>query len=185
MEPAGVDGAADRALTLVIGGARSGKSGHAEGLARATGLHKIYVATATAWDDEMRERIAAHRRDRAQAHWQTVEEPLDLVGILARETSPARVALVDCLTLWLTNVMLGGHDVEAACRDLVDALPRLGGPTIFVANEVGWGIVPENALARRFRDAQGRLNQMMAVACGKVVLVVAGLPLVMKPSAGS
>ncbi len=128
----------------------------------------------------MRARIAVHRQDRADAGWQTIEEPLDLVGTLARETSAGRILLVDCLTLWLTNLLLGAHDLEAACQNLVDALPRLGAPAIFVSNEVGWGIVPENALARRFRDVQGRLNQMMAGTCGHVVLVAAGLPLVMK-----
>lgn len=170
--------------TLVIGGARSGKSRHSEGLAADTGLAKVYVATATAWDDEMRTRIAIHREDRAGAGWRTVEEPLDLVGTLAREATPDRVILVDCLTLWLTNVMLGDQDVEAASRHLVEVLPRLAGPAIFVSNEVGWGIVPENALARRFRDAQGRLNQTVAQACGRVILVAAGLPLVLKDRTG-
>ncbi len=166
--------------TLVIGGARSGKSRHAEGLAAATGLAKVYVATATAWDDEMRKRIAAHRGARADAGWLTVEEPLDLTETLGREAAPDRVLLVDCLTLWLTNVMLAERDVEAECGTLAKVLHGLAGPAIFVSNEVGWGIVPDNALARAFRDAQGRLNQRMAETCGRVVLVAAGLPLVLK-----
>ncbi|WP_237477316.1 bifunctional adenosylcobinamide kinase/adenosylcobinamide-phosphate guanylyltransferase [Lichenibacterium dinghuense] len=172
--------------TLVIGGARSGKSRHAEALALGTGLERVYLATATAWDDEMRERIALHREARAADGWRTVEEPLGLAEALSREAAPGRVVLVDCLTLWLTNVMLGAPPeaaraaVEAACAGLAAELPRLAGPAVFVSNEVGWGIVPDNRLARDFRDAQGRLNQRMAEACGRVVLVAAGLPLVLK-----
>ncbi|MGI3901305.1 MAG: bifunctional adenosylcobinamide kinase/adenosylcobinamide-phosphate guanylyltransferase [Janthinobacterium lividum] len=172
--------------TLVIGGARSGKSRHAEGLARASGLERIYLATATAWDDEMRDRIARHREARAADAWRTVEEPLALGEALRREAAPPRVLLVDCLTLWLTNVMLGAPPesardaVDAACADLVAAVPGFAGPVVFVSNEVGWGIVPDNRLARDFRDAQGLLNQRMAEACERVVLVAAGLPLVLK-----
>ena len=174
-------------LTLVIGGARSGKSRHAEALARGTGLDRIYLATATAWDDEMRARIAAHRDARAADGWRTIEEPLALAAVLEREAGPGRTVLVDCLTLWLTNVMLGGgapdraaEAVEPACRDLVAALPRLAGAVVLVSNEVGWGIVPDNRLARDFRDAQGRLNQRVAEVCDRVVLVTAGLPLSLK-----
>ena len=172
--------------TLVIGGARSGKSRHAEALARGTGLQRVYIATATAWDDEMRERIALHRDARAADGWRTVEEPLALADALRREASPGRVLLVDCLTLWLTNVMLGAAPeaakgaVEAACAGLAAAVPELPGSAVFVSNEVGWGIVPDNRLARDFRDAQGRLNQRMAEACSRVVLVAAGLPFALK-----
>ena len=172
--------------TLVIGGARSGKSRHAETLARDTGLDRVYLATATAWDAEMRERIALHRAGRASDGWRTVEEPLALADALRREASPGRVVLVDCLTLWLTNVMLGApaeaarEAVDAAASALVAMVRDLAGPAVFVSNEVGWGIVPDNRLARDFRDAQGRLNQRMAEACGRVVLVAAGLPLVLK-----
>ena len=169
--------------TLVLGGARSGKSRFAEGLAAETGLAGVYVATAIAFDDEMRDRIARHQADRAGATWSTVEEPLDLVGALRRESSAARILLVDCLTLWLTNVMLGGRDPDAESRALTAALPDLAGAVIFVSNEVGSGIVPENGLARAFRDAQGRLNQRLAAACDRVDLVVAGLPLGLKPKA--
>lgn len=171
---------------LVIGGARSGKSRHAEALARGTGLERVYLATATAWDDEMRERVAAHRAMRARDGWRTVEEPLALVEALRREAAPGRVLLVDCLTLWLSNVMLDASAdraraiTEAACADLAAAGPDLAGPAVFVSNEVGWGIVPDNRLARDFRDAQGRLNQRMAEVCGRVTLVAAGLPLVLK-----
>ncbi len=172
--------------TLVIGGARSGKSRHAEALARSTGLERVYIATATPFDDEMRDRIALHRAARAADGWCTAEEPLALVDALRREASATRVLLVDCLTLWLTNVMLGAPPaaardaVEAACGGLADAVPGLAGPAVFVSNEVGWGIVPDNRLARDFRDVQGRLNQRMADTCGRVVLVAAGLPLVLK-----
>ncbi len=172
--------------TLVIGGARSGKSRHAEALARASGLERVYLATATAWDDEMRDRIAQHRETRAFDGWRTVEEPLALTETLRREAAPARVVLVDCLTLWLTNVMLGASPesarsaVEAACAALAGVVPGLAGPAVFVSNEVGWGIVPDNRLGRDFRDVQGLLNQRMAEVCGRVVLVTAGLPLVLK-----
>jgi adenosylcobinamide kinase/adenosylcobinamide-phosphate guanylyltransferase len=168
---------------LVLGGARSGKSRYAEGLATATGLDLVYVATATDHGDpEMQARIARHRAER-DARWHTVDAPLDLVGALRRETAASRVVLVDCLTLWLTNVMLGGADVDAAVADLAARVTDTPGPVIFVSNEVGMGIVPDNALARAFRDAQGRLNQRMAAACDTVVFVAAGLPMRLKPSA--
>ncbi len=165
---------------LVIGGTRSGKSRHAEAMARDTGLDRVYLATATPFDDEMRERIARHRAERAADGWRTVEEPLALTDVLKREAAPGRILLCDCLTLWLGNVMLGGHDVEGSCAGLLAVLPGLAGPAVFVSNEVGWGIVPDNRLARDFRDAQGRLNQRVAALCGRVVLVAAGLPLVLK-----
>lgn len=140
----------------------------------------MFCATAgEAGDAEMAARIARHRRER-DARWRTVEAPLALAATLVEVARPDAIVLVDCLTLWLTNVMLGGEDVEAAGAALVGGLPALGGPVVFVSNEVGSSIVPDNALARRFRDAQGRLNQAMAAACDAVVLVVAGLPLVLK-----
>ncbi len=169
-------------LTLVLGGARSGKSRYAEDLATRSGLETVYVATATAGGDpEMIDRIARHQASRDR-RWRTVEAPLDLCGVLRREGAPSRVVLVDCLTLWLTNVMLGGGDVAAATAEIAETLAALPGPAILVTNEVGQGIVPDNALARRFRDAQGRLNQRVAGACDAVVLVAAGLPLLLKPS---
>ncbi len=175
---------------LVIGGARSGKSRFAEALARRSGLERIYIATATAFDDEMRERIANHRADRARDGWRTVEEPLELAQALRHEAAPGRIVLVDCLTLWLTNVMLGDATEPAqsgaavACSRLAAMVPDLAGPVVFVSNEVGWGIVPDNKLARDFRDAQGRLNQAMAEICDRVVLVAAGLPLTLKGEIG-
>lgn len=169
--------------TLVLGGARSGKSRHAETLARRTGLARVYLATAEPHDEEMRARIAHHRESRAHDGWTTIEEPLDLAGTLTRESTPDRVILVDCLTLWLTNVMLGGGDIRAAETGLVEALGAAQGPVILVSNEVGLGLVPETPLGRDFRDAQGRLNQAAAAACDRVVFVAAGLPLVLKPAA--
>lgn len=168
-------------LTLVIGGARSGKSRYAQALAEASGLELVYCATATHHDDpEMIARIARHRAER-DARWRTVDAPRDLAAALRAQTGPGRVVLVDCLTLWLTNILLAGDDVEAAGETLAGTLPTLPGPAVLVSNEVGGGIVPENALARAFRDAQGRLNQRMAAACDTVVLVSAGLPLLLKP----
>ncbi len=169
---------------LVLGGARSGKSAYAQARAEAGGRDRVFVATAHAYDEEMAERIARHVAAR-DATWRTIDAPYDLLDALTRDAAPGRVLLVDCLTLWLSNIMLRGDDVEAATHALAAHVPNLAGATIFVSNEVGWGIVPENALARRFRDAQGRLNQRIAAVCGTVVLVAAGLPLVMKAPAPS
>jgi adenosylcobinamide kinase/adenosylcobinamide-phosphate guanylyltransferase len=167
-------------IHLVIGGARSGKSGFAERQALASGMAVTYVATGEVRDAEMAERIA-HHRSRRPAGWTTVEEPLRLAEALARVAAPDRCLLVDCLTLWLTNAMLGEQEGEIG--KLLTALPGLPGDIILVSNEVGWGIVPENALARRFRDEQGRLNQRVAAIADEVTLVAAGLPLALK-SAG-
>jgi adenosylcobinamide kinase / adenosylcobinamide-phosphate guanylyltransferase len=169
---------------LVIGAARSGKSRYAQQLAEAAGRQPIYLATATVGDDEMRARVDAHRSDR-DPRWRTVEEPLALAEVLGDLTRPDAIVLVDCLTLWLSNLMLGGADIEAATGRLAASIPRLPGPVVFVSNEVGAGIVPDNRLARSFRDAQGRLNQVMASVCDTVVLVSAGLPMLLKPGADS
>lgn len=162
-------------ITLVLGGARSGKSRHAERLAMASGLGPVYVATAQALDDEMTRRIAAHRARRGQA-WRTIEEPLDLIGALQRECAPERFVLVDCLTLWLTNLMVAGRDVEAESARLLAALPELSGPLLVVSNEVGQGIVPDNPMARRFIDHAGFLHQGIAEQADAVVFMTAGLP---------
>ena len=162
----------------VFGGARSGKSAFAESLIITTGRRRVYIATAEAWDDEMRDRIAAHRLDRGDG-WETVDAPLDLAGALA--TIPADAAvLVDCATLWLTNHMLAEHDLAVETERLLTAFAACAAPVAVVSNEVGWGIVPDNALARRFRDAQGRLNQQMAAQADLVVGVMAGLPFALK-----
>jgi adenosylcobinamide kinase / adenosylcobinamide-phosphate guanylyltransferase len=174
--------AGDARLTLVLGGARSGKSRYAESLITALPPPWVYVATALARDAEMAERIALHRARREGA-WQTVEVPHDLAGALPALASGAPI-LVDCLTLWLSNRMLAedamGADMDAEIDRLELALDRRTGPAVLVSNEVGSGIVPDNELARRFRDLQGRLNQRLAVRADRVVLMVAGLPLVVK-----
>jgi adenosylcobinamide kinase/adenosylcobinamide-phosphate guanylyltransferase len=170
--------AATGRLTFVLGGVRSGKSRHAEELVAAFPAPWFYIATAQAFDDEMRERIA-HHRDRRDDNWRTLEAPLDLVEVLQDVPDGAPV-LIDCLTLWLTNVMLGERDVEAESARLTEALSRPRGPWFVVSNEVGLGIVPENALARRFRDAAGRLNQAVAANADSVIFMVAGLPMTVK-----
>lgn len=169
---------AANSLTFVLGGARSGKSLHAERLVAAHAAPWTYIATAQAYDGEMRRRIAEHRARRGEG-WETVEAPSDLVGAL--EAVPdGRAVLVDCLTLWLTNHMLADSDVAAESARLTGILARPRGPWVAVANEVGLGIVPDNALARRFRDAAGRLNQQVAAAADSVSMMVAGLALKVK-----
>jgi adenosylcobinamide kinase / adenosylcobinamide-phosphate guanylyltransferase len=170
--------AGDVRLTLVLGGARSGKSRYAEGLITALPSPWIYVATAQAGDAEMAERIAMHRSRRG-AGWQTIDAPDDLAHALV--AAPAGVpVLVDCLTLWLSNRLLADADMDAEIDHLEAALDRRAGTVVLVSNEVGFGIVPDNALARRFRDLQGRLNQRMATRAARVTLLVAGLPLIVK-----
>lgn len=165
-------------LTLLIGGARSGKSLHAETLIGRLAPPWFYVATAEALDGEMRERIEEHRSRRG-SDWQTVEAPLDLAGALGSLPDGAPV-LVDCLTLWLSNQLLAETDLDVASQTLVKALAARRGPTFVVTNEVGQGIVPGDALSRLFRDAAGRLNQSVASIAGSVILMVAGLPLQVK-----
>lgn len=169
----------DARRMLVLGGARSGKSRRAEALAEASGRALIYIATAEALDDEMRERIACHRASRAEG-WRTVEAPRALAAAIAAEDASDRVLVIDCLTLWLSNLLIADDDLEAAGDALAAEVVRLRGEIIFVSNEVGFGIVPDNALARRFRDAAGRLNQRIAAACDAVELVVAGIPVKVK-----
>jgi adenosylcobinamide kinase / adenosylcobinamide-phosphate guanylyltransferase len=147
-------------------------------LVRNSEMEMHYIATAEAWDAEMRTRIMQHRTDRG-AGWVTVEAPLDLCGALAQVPMGAAV-LVDCATLWLSNHLLADHDLEAECRALMGALASCRSPVVIVTNEVGLSVVPDNELARRFRDAQGRLNQDLAARSGLVVAVWAGLPLVLK-----
>jgi len=172
-------GVALPAITLVLGGARSGKSRHAECLVEAAAAHGTYCATAEAGDAEMAARIAAHRARRG-AFWRTVEAPLALAATIAAEAAPERPLLVDCLTLWLSNVMLTERPVEAEIAALHAALRDAAGPVVLVANEVGMGLVPETPLGRRFRDAAGWLNQEIAGLADRVVFVAAGLPLVLK-----
>lgn len=169
---------------LVLGGARSGKTAHALAVAEALGARRVYVATAEAGDAEMAARIARHRAERG-AGWRTVEAPLALAGALAGGAAEgaaegADVLLVDCLTLWLSNLMLAGREVEAATGELLAALARAPAPVVLVSNEVGLGLVPETPLGRAFRDAQGRLNQRVAAAVARVDFVAAGIALPLK-----
>lgn len=164
---------------LVTGGARSGKSALAERLVLGMGGAPVYIATASAGDAEMAARIAAHRARRGDG-WRTLEAPQELTRALYATDGEPR--LVDCLTLWLSNLFAAGRDWEAEGAALVEALARQAAPVVLVTNEVGGGIVPENALARSFRDAAGALNQRIAAAAGEVYLTVAGLPLRLKPA---
>lgn len=169
------------ATTLVLGGARSGKSVFAEKLIGDSGLERVYLATATAGDDEMRTRIACHRTQRGDG-WITVEEPLALVDALTREATHGRAVLVDCLTLWLSNLMFAERDTDMEARRLTGFLDVAKHPVVLVSNEIGLGLVPETPLGRKFRDAQGRLNQIVAAAVCDVAFVAAGLPLWLKRS---
>jgi adenosylcobinamide kinase/adenosylcobinamide-phosphate guanylyltransferase len=178
---------------LILGGARSGKSRLAEKRAvvcEALGMEVLYIATAEAWDAEMAERLTHHRNNRP-AHWVTVEEPIKLAETLQAQAAPDRCLIVDCITLWLSALafkgqagtqMESGHPIaceifERERQALLDVLPKLSGEIILVSNEIGSGVVPENRLARRFADEQGRLNQDIAARCERVTLSVAGLPL--------
>lgn len=178
--------------TLVLGGARSGKSAYAEELAAQSGRPVVYIATARAGDGEMAARIARHRSSRAQ-HWTTVEEPLLLADAIARHGSEDKLILVDCLTLWLSNLLLsrGGSYPDVGTitlpplfteqrRALLDVLQSGPGEVVLVSNEVGMGIVPMGALSRCFADEAGRLNQAVAAVCARAVFVAAGLPLTLK-----
>jgi adenosylcobinamide kinase / adenosylcobinamide-phosphate guanylyltransferase len=166
-------------LVLVLGGARSGKSRFAEKLVTESGLQPVYVATAEPGDTEMAERIADHCARRGPA-WRTVDAPLLLEATLDAEASGQRALLVECLTLWLSNLMHEGDNAEGRSRALCETAGRLPGLRVLVSNEVGLGLVPDTPLGRKFRDAQGRLNQAMAEEADHVVFVAAGLPLYLK-----
>lgn len=167
---------------FVLGGARSGKSAYAQRLAEASCAERLYLATATAGDEEMAARIARHRAGRGSG-WTTLEEPLEVARALQAEAREGRVVVVDCLTLWLSNLMLAGRDPAPALAGLAEAIAALAGPAILISNEVGLGIVPDHRLGREFRDWQGRGNQEIARACDAAILVAAGLPLQLKPVA--
>ncbi|MHB8910413.1 MAG: bifunctional adenosylcobinamide kinase/adenosylcobinamide-phosphate guanylyltransferase [Syntrophales bacterium] len=175
-------------IILITGGSRSGKSGHAQGLAEALPGPRAYVATCPVIDPEMEMRVQKHREARSAANWETIEEPLDLAGALSRAAT-CRVILVDCLTLWVNNLLYEAErrgavfteeSAAARCREVIDACGEFPGTVIFVANELGMGIIPDNEPARRFRDCAGRVNQLVAAAADTVTLVVAGLPLPLK-----
>lgn len=165
-------------LIFLLGGARSGKSAHAERLITAFPSPWTYIATAQAYDGEMSERIAQHRGRRGEG-WSTLEAPLELADTL-RGMPAGHPVLVDCLTLWLSNHLLADHDPEPLCAELENVLAAPRGPWFVVSNEVGHGIVPDNALGRRFRDAQGRLNQRVAARADRVLFMVAGIPMQVK-----
>ncbi len=167
-------------VTLVLGGARSGKSRHGETLIRRAARRGLYVATAEAGDAEMAARIAQHRQDRGDTFWETREEPHALAAVLRAERHPARPVLVDCLTLWLVNRQGAGADLAAETADLAAALRAGGGPVVLVSNEVGLGLVPADPESRAYRDALGRLHQAVAAVASAVTLVVAGQPLALK-----
>ena len=173
-------------VALVLGGARSGKSAFAEAFAHDGRERCVYVATAECVDDEMAARIETHRARRG-AYWRTVEAPVQLAEAIRRESTPRACLLVDCLTVWLGNLVHRWHDVDAAREALLESLAAAPGPVVLVANEVGLGIVPDNAMARDFRDHAGRLNQAVAAVAGRVYFVTAGIPMTMKgapPPAG-
>jgi adenosylcobinamide kinase/adenosylcobinamide-phosphate guanylyltransferase len=168
-------------IELILGGARSGKSALAERLAQASGLDGVYIATATPGDGEMAERIR-HHRARRDSRWHTVEEPVALAQTLAREAAPQRVLLVDCLTLWLTNLLVSEDPslFEREREALLQGVRELPGRLLLVSNEVGQGVVPANALARRFVDEAGWLHQALARCADRVLFVTAGIPQVLK-----
>lgn len=166
---------------LVLGGQRAGKSRFADATVRASGRAPVIIATATAGDDEMRARIEAHRAARHPA-WLTVEEPIELTDALRGAARPDRAILVDCLTLWLSNLFAAERPLEPAFEELVAALADVSCPVVLVSNEVGSGIIPDNPLARRYADALGVLNQRVAAAVERVVLITAGLPVLVKPA---
>lgn len=174
-----MDSARPGNLTLIVGGTRSGKSRYAERLVLGSGLAPVYIATAEALDAEMAARIAAHRSRRGP-RWRTVEEPLDLVGVLKAECAPDRAVLVDCLTLWLTNLMVGNRQVRTETARLVELMPRLPGALVLVSNEVGLGVVPTDAMARAYIDHAGWLHQEIAEQADIVVFMAAGQPLYLK-----
>lgn len=167
------------ALTLLLGGARSGKSARAEALVLGSGLAPVYIATAQALDDEMAARIEQHRR-RRDARWRVVEAPLALPETLTAEARAGRAVLVDCLTLWLTNLMVADRSVAAASDELIEALRMAGGPVVLVSNEVALGVVPLDPMSRAFVDHAGRLHQRLAARADWVQLLVAGLALDLK-----
>jgi adenosylcobinamide kinase/adenosylcobinamide-phosphate guanylyltransferase len=175
-------------IILITGGSRSGKSAHAQRLAEAAPGSLVFVATCPVVDDEMRERIRKHRLARSKKRWRTIEETVDVTGVL-KKAGECDVILIDCLTLWINNLLYQAHQeggevteetIERRCRELIAVCDDLHGTIIFVTNEVGMGIVPDNPLSRRFRDLVGRCNQLMADTADEVIFVACGLPLTLK-----
>ena len=168
-------------ITFVLGGARSGKSKFAEDLVLSSGLKPVYLATARTKDEEMSERIAIHQERRGN-EWITIEEPLALADAINNEAHEGRVILVDCLTLWVTNLMMEEADVVRECQSLCEALKQSSAPIVLVSNETGLGIIPDNKMAREFGDLAGEVNQKIASVADEVFFIAAGLPLVLKTS---
>ena len=170
-------------ILLITGGVRSGKSQYAEQRAGQLGARQLYVATAEAKDEEMAQRIAEHRKRRGN-QWLTIEEPLELTETLLDQRGKTDCALVDCLTLWISNLLIRSDEtyVKEKVEHLLEILPLLDFHLVFVTNEIGWGIVPNNALARKFRDVLGWTNQRIAQAADEIVLMVAGVPIIIKKS---
>lgn len=175
-------------IHLITGGSRSGKSAYAQRLAEGLDGPRAFVATCPVIDAEMAERVEKHRKARREGEWETIEAPVDLAGAI-RGAAEFRVLLVDCLTLWANNLLYGARrrdqpfteeEMEGQCRELIDACKTFPGTVLFVTNELGMGIIPENETARRFRDIAGRMNQLVAAAAGEVTLVVSGLPVILK-----
>jgi adenosylcobinamide kinase/adenosylcobinamide-phosphate guanylyltransferase len=168
-------------VILITGGARSGKSWYAEQRALKMGGRRLYVATAEAKDEEMAQRIAAHRKRRGN-QWRTVEEPLELTAALVAQGGKTDCALVDCLTLWISNLLIRQEEKHTLQKvdELIEKLPQLDFHLLLVTNEVGWGIIPDNPLARKFRDLAGWTNQRVAQAADEVILMVAGMPMIAK-----
>ncbi len=169
---------------LVLGGARSGKSRYAQDAAEASLAELVFIATGQAFDDEMTSRIARHQSDR-DARWRTIEEPIDLAGAIASEDADGKTLLIDCLTLWASNLLLTDENADVRINELVSSIGQARSRLIFVANEVGLGIVPDNALARRFRDLAGTINQRIAAECTGVVFVISGIPMWVKRQAAT
>jgi adenosylcobinamide kinase/adenosylcobinamide-phosphate guanylyltransferase len=168
-------------VMLITGGARAGKSRYAERLMTARPAHHAVIATATAGDAEMAERIARHKAERDKT-WETIEQPISVRAAIRNAARPDRILLVDCLTLWISNLMGEQRDIEVEMQGLVGTLKIAAGPVIIVSNEVGLGIVPDNPLARAFRDNLGRANQLVAAAAEVVVFMAAGIPMILKGS---
>ncbi|PCJ70501.1 MAG: bifunctional adenosylcobinamide kinase/adenosylcobinamide-phosphate guanylyltransferase [Rhodobiaceae bacterium] len=168
---------------LILGGARSGKSRYGEALVRASSGRAVYIATAEARDDEMTARIAKHREQRG-SDWALIEEPIHLARVLREQVRAEDVVLVDCLTLWLSNLMGEEREIASAVDELLAAIETCPARIVFISNEIGWGIVPDNALARTFRDEAGRLHQQLSAQIDAVVAVIAGLPLMLKEPGG-
>jgi adenosylcobinamide kinase/adenosylcobinamide-phosphate guanylyltransferase len=168
-------------VMLITGGARAGKSRYAERLMTARPAHHAVIATATAGDAEMAERIAHHKAERDKT-WETIEQPISVRAAIRNAARPDRILLVDCLTLWISNLMGEQRDIEVEMQGLVGTLKIAAGPVIIVSNEVGLGIVPDNPLARAFRDNLGRANQLVAAAAEVVVFMAAGIPMILKGS---